>query len=72
MNENLFRSERDLMPVGRLELGPSQGSGSKFEPDFRLEVNKFKAQTRPSLIFKSSIELFLIHLLNKTVGLDKI
>ncbi len=40
-----------------LELGPSLGSGSKFEPDFRLEVNKLKARARPSLIFKSLIEL---------------
>ena len=45
-----------------LEVGPSLGSSSKFEPDFRLEVNKLKARARSSLIFQSSIELFLAKL----------
>ena len=62
-----------------LELGPSLGS--KFEPDFRLEVNKTKDRARSSLISKSSIELFfwkkmgsiieIMVFLQLNVGLDK-
>ena len=39
-----------------LELGPSLGSSWKFEPSFRLVLNRRKA--RSSVISKGSIELF--------------
>jgi len=45
-------------PLVIIEVGPSLGSSSKFEPDSRLKVNKTKARARSSLIFQSSIELF--------------
>jgi len=39
-------------------MGPSLGSGSRLELNFRLEVNKDKARARSSLNSKSSNELF--------------
>jgi hypothetical protein len=44
----------------KLDLGPSLGSSSKFEPDSRLEVNKLKARARSCLICLSSTKLFSI------------
>ncbi len=66
------RDHHSNATTSRLVIYEVYSSRDGSEPRLGLEVNKFKTRAQLSLIFKSSCELFLRHLLYKTVGLDNI